>query len=276
MFDMDTIVGLQDIHALSVRGAGPQTFVFAHGFGCDQGMWRDVLPHFSGPGERSIAYDLMGHGASDMSRYDRARHGSLKGHAEDLIRLVESMRLERPHFVGHSVAATIGVLAERLRPGLFDSLSLVAPSPRFLNDGDYVGGFEPQAMADMLAMLDSNFLGWSRALAPIIIGNPDRPEFARRLEDSFCRTDPEIARHFAAVTFLSDHREDYAAIRARCLILQCSEDAIAPSAVGEYLERTMRSGVLARLNATGHCPHVTAPSEVVGAIRSFVAPPDGR
>jgi sigma-B regulation protein RsbQ len=273
---MDTVIDFHAIHAVSLRGSGPETFVFAHGFGCDQTMWRDVLPHFSGAGARSVAYDLIGSGSSDTSRYDRVRHGSLQGHAEDLVRLVAALQFDKPHFVGHSVGATIGVVAERLRPGLFRSLSLVAPSPCFLNDRDYVGGFEPHAMNDMLDVLDSNFLGWSRAFAPIIIGNSDRPEFARRLEESFCQTDPEIARHFARVTFLSDHRRDYAAIQARCLILQCADDVIAPGCVGDYLAKVMPSGVLARLNATGHCPHVTAPSEVVEAIRRFVASADAR
>jgi sigma-B regulation protein RsbQ len=268
---MHADVAVADRHAVRIRGDGPDNFLFAHGFGCDQTMWDAVIPHFSAPPRRAVSYDLMGFGSSDRRFYERARYDSLQGHAEDLIAITAAHCPRPPVFVGHSVAATIGVIAENMRPGLFSALVLVAPSPRYVNDGDYVGGFEPAAMDDMLGMLDSNYLGWSRALAPVIIGPGNDAAHAQRLEQHLCLTDPEIARHCARVTFLGDARADYARLKARCLILQCAEDVIAPRAVGAYLHRTMADAELVEMGATGHCPHLTAPQEVVAAIMQFTA-----
>jgi sigma-B regulation protein RsbQ len=257
----------------NVHVAGPQdgpALVFAHGFGCDQNMWRHVVPAFADT-YRIVLFDHVGAGGSDLSAYSRDRYGSLAGYAADVLEICRELEIERAVFVGHSVSAMIGVLAARLEPVLFEALVLVGPSPRYVDDGDYVGGFTREDIEQLLDSLDSNYLGWSGAMAPVIMGNPDRPELGEELTNSFCRTDPEIARHFAGVTFLSDNRADLPAVTVPTLVLQCSDDVIAPISVGEYVAGQLPAGELVILNATGHCPNLSAPAETVAAMRAFLA-----
>ncbi len=246
-----------------------QPMLFAHGFGCDQQMWRLITPAFEDD-HRIVLFDHVGAGGSDQSAYDRERYGSLGGYAEDVLEICRELGLERVIFVGHSVSAMVGVLAAIEEPERFDKLVLVGPSPRYLDDGDYVGGFSRPDIEELLDSLDSNYLGWSSVMAPVIMGNADRPELGEELTNSFCRADPEIAGHFARVTFLSDNRADLAKVRTPTLILQCSEDAIAPRAVGEYVHREMAGSRLLVMNATGHCPNLSAPAETIGAIKAFL------
>jgi sigma-B regulation protein RsbQ len=241
--------------------------LFAHGFGCDQNMWRHVAPAFAGE-YRTVLFDLVGAGESDASAFDPARYGSLDGYARDVLEICDELSLRDVVFVGHSVSAMIGVLAASERPELFRQLVLVAPSPRYLDDDGYEGGFERADIDGLLESLESNFLGWSAAMAPAIIGNPDRPELGEELTNSFCRTDPEIARHFARVTFLSDNRADLARVRTPSLILQCSDDLLAPLSVGEFMERGLAGSMLVNLQATGHCPNLSAPAELIAAMRA--------
>jgi sigma-B regulation protein RsbQ len=248
---------------------GP-AMVFAHGFGCDQNMWRHVVPAFADT-YRIVLFDHVGAGGSDLSAYSRDRYGSLSGYAADVLEICRELELERAVFVGHSVSAMIGVLAARREPALFEALVLVGPSPRYVDDGDYVGGFTREDIEELLDSLDSNYLGWSGAMAPVIMGNPDRPELGEELTNSFCRTDPEIARHFARVTFLSDNRADLPAVPVPALVLQCSDDVIAPMSVGEYVAGRMPDAELVVLSATGHCPNLSAPAETVAAMRAFLA-----
>src|SRR5918993_1581938 len=217
--------------------------LFSHGFGCDQHMWRGVAPAFEDE-FRVVLFDHVGAGRSDTSAYDRDRYGSLQGYAEDVLAICAELELTGVVFVGHSVSAMIGVLAAVERPALFDKLVLVSPSPRYIDDGDYVGGFTRADIEGLLDSLDSNYLGWSRAMAPAIVGNPERPELGEELTNSFCRTDPEIAKHFARVTFLSDNRADLAEVSVPSLVLQCSQDIIAPQAVGDFLHRTLPRSTL--------------------------------
>jgi sigma-B regulation protein RsbQ len=175
-------------------------------------------------------------------------------------------------FVGHSVSAMIGVLAAVEEPERFSKLVLVGPSPRYIDDDDYVGGFTEADIDGLLDSLASNYLGWSSAMAPAIIGNSDRPELGQELTESFCRADPAIARHFARVTFLSDNRADLERLRTPCLVLQCTDDAIAPTAVGDYVHAHLRDSRLVRLAATGHCPNLSAPQETIAAIAAFLTP----
>ncbi|MES1240830.1 MAG: alpha/beta hydrolase [Acidobacteriota bacterium] len=247
-----------------------QPMVFAHGFGCDQNMWRFVAPAFEDR-YRIVLFDHVGAGGSDLSAYNPARYGSLQGYADDVLGICRELGLERVIFVGHSVSAMIGVLAALREPERFDRLVLVGPSPRYLNDDGYVGGFGREDIDGLLESLDSNYLGWSSAMAPAIMGNPDRPELGEELTNSFCRTDPEIARQFARATFLSDNRADLPKVRTRSLVLQCSEDAIAPQCVGEYVHRQMPDSTLVLMKATGHCPNLSAPGETVAAIQEFLA-----
>ena len=257
-------------HNVSVSGRpdGP-AIVFAHGFGCDQHMWRWVAPAFEDD-FRVILFDLAGSGQADPSAYDEQRHSSLQGYADDLVEICRELDVKDGIFVGHSVASMIGVLADVAAPELFERLVMIGPSPRYIDDEDYVGGFSEPDIRELLDSLESNYLGWSSAMAPAIMGNGDRPELGTELTESFCRTDPDRARRFAEVTFLSDNRADLPAVRTPTLVLQCSRDAIAPVTVGEYVAETMPNATLVMLDATGHCPHMSAPEETVAAMWPFV------
>ncbi|WP_089306943.1 alpha/beta fold hydrolase [Geodermatophilus pulveris] len=243
--------------------------VFAHGFGCAQEMWRLVAPEFERD-HRVVRFDHVGAGGSDLSAYDPGKYGSLDGYAADVIEICRALDLDDVVLVGHSVSAMIGVLAAARAPGLFGALVMVGPNPRYVDDEGYTGGFSREDVAALLESLDANHLGWSAAMAPVVMGNPDRPELTAELADSFCRTDPDIARHFARVTFLSDNRADLPGVRVPTLVLQCSADAIAPEAVGRYVHEQVRGSVLTQLRATGHCPHLSAPAETTAAIRAFL------
>ncbi|HEX2562021.1 alpha/beta hydrolase [Phenylobacterium sp.] len=243
--------------------------VFAHGFGCDQNMWRLVYPAFE-QDFRIILFDHVGCGGSDRSAYDPQKYSSLEGYADDVVELCREQGVRGGVFVGHSVSAMIGVLAARKAPELFDDLVLVGPSPRYIDDESYVGGFSEAQIHELLDFLDSNHMGWSQAMAPVIMGNPDRPELGEELTNSFCMTDPDIARRFARTTFLSDNRNDLEGFDRRTLVLQCSEDVIAPRAVGEYVHGKLPNSRLVVMNATGHCPNLSAPEETIEAIRAFV------
>jgi sigma-B regulation protein RsbQ len=248
---------------------GSRPMIFAHGFGCDQNMWRLVAPAFEAD-HRTVLFDHVGAGGSDLGAYDPARYGSLDGYADDVVEICRELELTDAVFVGHSVSAMIGVLAAARAPEAIGALVLVGPSPRYIDDGDYVGGFGEADIQELLASLDSNFLGWSSAMAPAIIGNPDRPELGEELTASFCRTDPEIAAQFARVTFMSDNRADLATVAVPTLVLQCSDDVIAPAAVGAFVHERIPGSVLVRMSATGHCPNLSAPQETIDAIRAFL------
>ena len=254
---------------VTVLGKGPQTMVLAHGYGCDQNMWRHLVPAFQDD-FRIILFDYVGHGKSDASAFDRNRYGTLAGYADDILAICEALAVRDAVFVGHSVSSMIGILAAQKDPTRFASLVLIGPSPRYINDGDYVGGFTREDIDGLLDFLDSNPLGWSSTMARVIMGNPDRPELAGELENSFCMIDPEIAKHFARVTFLSDNRLDLPKVTLPCLILQCANDAIAPQAVGEYVHARIPGSQLTLLSAVGHCPHLSDPEGTIGAIRSFL------
>jgi sigma-B regulation protein RsbQ len=243
--------------------------IFAHGYGCDQHMWRLVAPAFA-DAYRVVLFDHVGAGRSDLAAYSRAKYSSLQGYADDVLEICDELKLEQGVFVGHSVSAMIGVLAAIKEPERFASLVLIGPSPRYIDDGEYVGGFTRRDIDELLEFQDSNYLGWAGSLGPVIMGNADRPELAAELTNSFCRTDPEIAKQFAAVTFLSDNRADLPKVRTRSLILQCQQDAIAPMSVGEYVHRQVPNSRLVIMDATGHCPHVSAPDETIAAMKSFL------
>ena len=246
-----------------------QPMLFAHGFGCDQNMWRYVAPRFEDD-FRVVLFDHVGAGGSDPAAYDPARYASLHGYARDILEICTELGLEDVIFVGHSVSAMMGALAAQAEPDRFAKLVLVGPSPRYIDDHPYVGGFSEQDITELLESLESNYLGWSSAMAPVIMGNPDRPELGEELTASFCRADPEIARHFARVTFLSDNRADLSRVPTPTLVLQCSNDAIAPVAVGVYVRDSMPNSSLVMLQATGHCPNLSAPDQTAEAIAAFV------
>ncbi len=257
-------------HNVTVTGrAGGPPMVFAHGFGCDQHMWRFVAPAFEDT-FRVICFDHAGSGAADPRLYDPERHSTLQGYADDVLAICRALNLKGVVFVGHSVSAMIGVLAELAEPERFSSLVLVSPSPRYLDDEGYVGGFSERDIRELLDSLDSNYLGWSSAMAPVIMGDQQRPELADELTESFCRTDPHIARRFAEVTFTSDNRAELSRVQAPTLVLQCTSDAIAPVSVGQYVADAVPRATLTMLDATGHCPNLSAPEQTTAAIDRFV------
>ena len=250
-------------------GAGSRAMIFAHGFGCDQNMWRFVEPAFA-QHFKTILFDHVGAGGSDLKAYDRHKYSTLSGYADDVVEIGRKLGLHDAVFVGHSVSSMIGALAVPKAPGMFGKLVMVGPSARYIDDAGYTGGFSAQQIEELLQFLESNHMGWSAQMAPVIMGNPGRPELAEELTNSFCRTDPEIAKAFARVTFTSDNRADLACINIPTLILQCSEDIIASQAVGEFVHDSIKDSQMVVLEATGHCPNLSAPEEVVAAMRRFV------
>lgn len=263
---MNEIIRRNNVH---ITGNGPITMVFAHGFGCDQAMWRSIAPSFRDR-FRVVLFDLVGAGNSDLSAWDEARYGSLEGYASDLLEVIAASSAGPVVHVGHSVSATIAMLAANKKPEQFAANLMIAPSPSFINDGEYVGGFERADIDDLLQSLDSNYLGWSSTMAPVIMGSPDQPQLAEELTNSLCRTDPTIARHFAKVTFLSDHRLNLCDVTTPSLIVQSDEDLLAPVSVGEYMHDKMRGSTLTIVKNVGHCPHMSVPETCVAAMNAFL------
>ena len=261
---------IQTRNNVKVCGHGPTTLLFAHGFGCDQSMWRFLVPSFEDQ-YRIVLFDSVGSGASDAAAYDRDKYGTLQGYADDVLEIVDGFARGPVVFVGHSVAAMVGVLASATAPELFAAQVMVSPSPSYINDGNYIGGFTREDIDDLLQTLQDNYLGWSSNMAPAIMGAPDQPALSQELTNSFCRNDPDIAAHFARVTFLSDHRADLPRSATPALILQCTDDMIAPVSVGQYMHRTLPKSVLALIDNIGHCPHMSAPSASTEAIQAFLA-----
>lgn len=255
---------------VQVEGDGPATMVFAHGFGCDHHMWRLLAPVYA-KRYRTLRFDHVGSGASDLTAYDARKYGSLQGYADDVNELVRDLATGPVVFVGHSVSSMIGMLANLAAPELYAAQIMIGPSPCYINDGSYVGGFSRGDIDGLLATLESNYLGWSSTMAPAIMGAPDQPELGVELTNSFCRTDPEIAKQFARVTFLSDCRAELPRLQSPTLIVQCSDDLIAPVAVGEYMHRVLPHSTLSVIENVGHCPHLSSPGSCASAIDGFLA-----
>lgn len=255
---------------VTISGGSGRTMIFIHGYGCDQNMWRKVAPRFA-DNHNIVLYDILGCGRSDVDAYDHRKYDTLHGHAADLLAICARLDVSDAIVVAHSVGAMIAVLAAIEEPDRISSLALIGPSPCYINDGAYVGGFTRKDIDDLLEFQDANYLGWSQRLAPAFMGTPDHPEFGEELANSFCQTNPEIAKHFAKVTFLSDHRADVKKVTQRSLILQCASDIVAPVSVGAWLHDHMPSSEIVFMRATGHCPHVSAPEETAGAIEAFIS-----
>jgi sigma-B regulation protein RsbQ len=254
-------------HNITIVGHGP-TILLVHGFGCDQNLWRLVVDRLESD-FRLVLIDLVGSGSSDPRAWDAKKYSSLPGYAADILEIVDALDLRDVVFVGHSVSAMIGALATIKDPRRFAKLVLLTPSPCYIDDRDYRGGFSRADIDDLLESLEQNFLGWSRAMAPVIMGTPDRPALQDELVDTFCRNDPEHARVFARATFLSDNRADLSRILLPTLVIECSSDAIAPPEVGAYVHAHVDGSALVTLDAIGHCPHVSAPAETAEAISAF-------
>jgi sigma-B regulation protein RsbQ len=254
---------------VTIQGKGSQAMMFSHGYGCDQTVWRLLAPAFFDDHEVFL-FDHVGAGKSDTSQYNRSKYSTLQGYADDIVEMGQKLDIHGGIFVGHSVSCMIGILAAIKDPKLFDRLILIGPSPCYFNEGEYQGGFSYEAIGDMLQLVESNYDSWARSMAPLIMGNVDRPELATEMTEIFCRNKPEIAKHFAHVTFLSDNRRDLPELKIPSLIMQCSEDLIAPESVGRYLNRMMPHSTLRILKATGHCPNLSAPEETVEVMRDYL------
>ncbi|MFD3886198.1 alpha/beta fold hydrolase [Streptomyces microflavus] len=246
---------------------GP-VLLLAHGFGCDQNMWRLLTPTLA-KSYRMVLFDYVGSGRADPSAWDERRYSSLEGYAQDVLEVAEELDLREVTFVGHSVSAMVGVLAAAKAPERISRLVMVAPSPCYIDDAGYRGGFSSEDIDELLESLESNYLGWSAAMAPVIMGNEDRPELGQELAASFCATDPDMARVFARTTFLSDSRRDLKTVTVPTLILECRQDVIAPREVGAYVHDAIPTSRLVTLEATGHCPQLSAPQATAAAIVDF-------
>lgn len=254
---------------ITFGGSGNKTLFFVHGYGCDQNMWRFVVPTFAKE-YKTIMIDLVGSGKSDTDAYDYVRYSSLAGYADDIIEICEAFALQNIIFIGHSVSSMIGALASIKKPTIFDKLIMVCPSPRYINDEGYIGGFSQEDISSLVDLLDSNYLGWTSMITPIIMGNPEKPELTEELANSFCRNNPNIARHFAKVTFGGDNREDMPKVSTQTLIIQSEADVIVPVEVGNYLRQHIPHSRLIVMPISGHCPHLSAPQETIEVINEFL------
>lgn len=255
---------------VTISGKGIQPMMFAHGFGCDQNMWRFITPAFE-KDYKIILFDYVGSGQSNLAAYEPERYGDLKGYAKDIVEICDALELEDVIFVGHSVSCMIGALASIERPRLFKDLVMIVPSPCYINDPpDYTGGFERADIDALLDMMDKNYIGWANYLAPVIMKNADNPKLGAELEESFCSTDPQIARRFAEATFYGDNRDDLPNVATPSLIIQVKDDAIAPVSVGEFMHEKMPESTLRLMDASGHCPHMSHPQQSIEVIKSYL------
>jgi sigma-B regulation protein RsbQ len=257
---------------VTVVGKGDQPMLLAHGFGCDQNMWRFIVPAFADD-YRIVLFDYVGSGKSDLAAYDAERYATLDGYAQDVLDICHALDLRETIFVGHSVSSMIGVLAANREPDRFERLVLIGPSPRYINDPPYVGGFERADIDGLLETMEKNYIGWANFLGPVVMQNPDRPELTAELTESFCSTDPVIARRFAKATFLSDNRTDLAGLKIPALVLQCSDDFIAPRSVGDFVHQSLAQSTFQQMKATGHCPHLSHPDETIQLMREYLRAP---
>lgn len=255
---------------MNVIGQGKETLLFAHGFGCDQQMWRYITPSFEKK-YKIVLFDYVGCGKSDITHYNENRYSSLHGYAEDVVEICRELDIKNVHFVGHSVSSVIGLLASIKAPEIFQSMILICPSPCYINKPGYHGGFEEKDLEELMEVMDNNYLGWSNYLAPVVMKNPEKPELTKELAESFCSMDKEITRNFARTTFFSDNRDDLTQVQHPCLILQCSEDDIACEKVGEYMHQKLPNSTIVYMKATGHCPHMSHPEETIEGIRNYLA-----
>jgi len=254
---------------VNIIGKGNKVMLFAHGFGCSQNAWKRIISSFADE-YKLVLFDYVGAGKSDISAYDKSKYNTLEGYEEDVIEICEELKIKDGIFIGHSVSSMIGALVAIKHPSFFKKLIFIAPSPCYINDEGYVGGFEKEDIDALLELMEEDYVAWAKEMAPVIVANPEHPELADEIKDNFCTTDNEILKQFARVTFLSDNRNDLPDIPVESLTLQCSEDMIAPIEVGKYINEKTPKNKLVILKATGHCPHMSAPEETINAIKSFL------
>lgn len=266
---MAPVKNILDRNNVTIKGKGKKVMLFAHGFGCDQNAWRRITDAFTDD-YKLILLDFVGAGRSDISAYDKKKYSTLDGYADDILEICHKLNVSDAIFIGHSVSCMIGALASIKEPSLFEKLIFIGPSPRYINSDGYTGGFEREDIDGLFEIMEDDYIKWSEAMAPKIMGDKQEPQLKEELTESFCSTDPEIAKAFARVTFLSDNRNDLPKIPVKSLTLQCSEDIIAPLEVGQYIHDNTPGNTMIVLKATGHCPHMSAPEETIAAIKSFL------
>ena len=254
---------------VNVSGNGKEPMLFAHGLGCDQHMWRFITPAFE-KNYKIVLFDYVGCGKSDNSHYDKEKYSSLQGYANDILAISEALALKNIIFVGHSVSAMTGLLAAISSPGFFSKIIMVGPTPCYINDKNYIGGFERKEIEELLDAMGKNFYNWAGAFAPVAMQNPDRPQLTKELEDRMCSSDPAITIDFARAAFFADQRNDLNKLKIPSLIMQCSEDILVPVQVGEYMQKNMPQSTLRVMKATGHCPHLSAPAETIQIMKQFL------
>ena len=264
-----SVLERSNVTVSGANGPGTRALVFLHGLGGDQATWRLLVPHFEAE-YQVIQLDLVGAGGSHLHEYSRERHGDLAGHAADLLDVLHALALYEVVFVGHSVGAMIGVIAAVREPERFAKMVLISPSPRFLNEKGYAGGFEQKDINELLAAMEADYHGWSQGISPVMMGADESPELVMELTNSFVRTNPEIARHFARVTFLSDTRAELSFLTTPTLVVQSAHDVIAPLAVGHYLNEQLADSRIVVIETGGHCPHLSAPQQTLAAIDAFL------
>ncbi len=256
---------------VTVSGRGTQPMLFAHGFGCDQRMWRLVAPAFEDE-YRVVLFDYVGLGRSDASVYDPVKYHTLEGYVQDVLDICAELELKDAIYVGHSVSAMVGILAAIRSPEHFSRLILVGPSPRYIDEPPgYYGGFKREDIDGLLDLMDRNYIGWAHALAANVMKNPERPELTEELADVFCSTDPRVARTFAEATFFADNRADLPDLTIPALVLQCTDDSIAPDSVGAFVHEQLPHAQFRKLAATGHCPQLSHPAELIQVMRDYLA-----
>lgn len=268
MFD-SPISNISFRNNVKVIGQGASTLMFGHGFGCDQNTWRAIVPAFQDD-YKIVLFDYVGAGNSDLTAYAKDRYSSLDGYAQDIIDICEELQLTNIIFIGHSVSCMIALLALKINPSIFEKIVFIGPSPRYINDEGYEGGIEQQDLEELLEVMDNNYLGWSKMIAPAIMGNAERPELAIGLANSFCTTDPNIAREFARVTFLSDNRKDLQYLTIPSLTIQCDDDFLTSYTIAEYISENTTNNTVVMLSSSGHCPHLSDPEGVIKAIKTFI------
>ncbi|MGG0642661.1 alpha/beta hydrolase [Sporosarcina gallistercoris] len=261
---------IQQRNHVKIIGQGEQTIMLAHGFGCDQSMWQYIAPALAEQ-YRVVLFDYVGAGNSDISSYQTEKYSTAHGYKQDILEIIDELGLKEIHFVGHSVSSMIGMLAAIERPECFKKFVMIGPSPCYINEPNgYVGGFEKSDIADLLTMMEMNFTGWASYLAPIVTDPTKNPQVTKHVEASFVSTDPQIAREFAEMTFLSDHRDRLASMSIPTLVIQCSDDSIVPIEVGEYLNAHLPSSTLRIMEVKGHYPHISQPEETLKLIQEFL------
>ena len=255
---------------VKVFGKGDQALLFSHGFGCDQNMWRFITANFV-TDYQIIVFDHVGAGHSDLLAYDRVKYDSLSGYANDLLDICQELNLTHATLIGHSVGAMIGILSAIRQPEHFHKLILIGPSPCYLQQEQYYSSFTYKDVEEMLNYMETDYVNWSVTFAEFIMGSTPYPSLIEEMANSFCNTNPEIAKHFARVSFLSDHRSDLTHVKTKTYILQCSDDMIAPEEVGQFMNQKIEGSTLIHLQATGHCPNLSAPLETNAIIEACLA-----